>query len=115
MDEKTRELWGKQNRWVNNGVNLKGKCIEEIKDKVVYLARKGTYTGEEYDTCRCGIEILPRTLINLRAIHIRDCKYGQLIKHELVKCGQPIIPPGGWLNTYSLLGKKVKHQKTAYK
>ncbi len=114
MDEKTRELWGKQNRWVNDGDHLKGKCIEEIKDKVVALARKN-YPGANYDTCNCGIEILPRKLINLRAIHARDCKYGQLIYRELKKCGEPTHPPGGWLNSKSLLGEPVKRSKRVYK
>lgn len=114
MDEKTRDMWGKQNRWVKDGKNLKGKCIEEIKDKVITLARKYD-PKRDYDTCRCGIEILPRTLINLRAIHIKDCNYGQLIKRELEKCGSPTMPPGGWLNPESLTGEKVKRQKTAYK
>ena len=114
MDEKTRELWGIQNRWVNDGDKLKGKCIEEIKDKIVKRARK--YDPErDYETCKCGIEVLPRKLINLRAIHGRDCEYGELIYKELTKCGQPTCPPGGWLNSDSLLGKKVKRSKRAYK
>ena len=91
------------------------KCIEEIKDKVVNLARKHMAPGAEYDTCICGIEILPKKLINLRAIHARNCKYGELIYQELTKCGQPTCPPGGWLNSDSLQGAKVKRSKRVYK
>ncbi len=114
MDEEVRDLWGKQNRWVNDGDKLKGECIEGIKDKVIKLARKFD-PERDYDTCRCGIEILPRELINLRAIHCKDCQYGKLIVDELKKCGQPTYPPGGWLNSGSLLGEKVRRSKDVYK
>lgn len=104
MSEETRQLWGAQNRWVNDGDNLKGKCIDEIKEKVVRLIRKSDPREDTYYTCRCGIELYPVKLMNLRAIHCEDCEYGQLIISELKKCGQPTYPPGGWLNSDSLLG-----------
>lgn len=110
MDQKIRELWGEQNRWINDGANLKGKCIDEIKNKITKLMRETDYREGAYYTCGCGIEIHPQRLINLRAIHCKDCKYGNLIKCELKKCGQPTSPPGGWLNAGSLLGKRVKRR-----
>jgi len=110
MSEETRELWGKQNRWVNDGNNLKGECIDKIKNKITKLINI-----DDYYTCRCGIELHPQDLINLRAIHMEDCKYGKIIKCELKKCGEPIMPPGGWLNSDSLLGHPIKYEEDAYK
>jgi hypothetical protein len=115
MDEEVRDLWGKQNRWVNDGDNLHGKCIDEIKNKVTKLMRDTDYIEGDYYTCDCGIEIHPQELLNLRAIHCKRCQYGKLIVDELKKCGQPTYPPGGWLNSGSLLGERVKRSKDVYK
>lgn len=115
MDEETRQLWGKQNRWVLDGDKLHGKCIDEIKNKVTKLMRETDYLEGNYYTCNCGIEIYPQELLNLRAIHDKGCKYGKLIWSELEKCGQPTYPPGGWLNSGSLLGEKVVRSKNVYK
>lgn len=115
MDEEVRQLWGKQNRWVLDGDKLHGKCIDEIKNKVTKLMRETDYIAGDYYTCNCGIEIYPQKLLNLRAIHDKNCKYGKLIWSELEKCGQPTHPPGGWLNSGSLLGEKVVRTKNVYK
>lgn len=114
MSEDTMQLWGKQNRWVNEGDHLTGKCIDEIKNKVAKLTGE-TDLIDGYYTCRCGLEMFPPNLLNLRAIHMEDCKYGTLIKEEMEKCGQPTMPPGGWLNSNSLLGKRIKRSKEAHK
>jgi hypothetical protein len=110
-----RDAWGEQNRWVNDGDKLKGKCIDEIKNKVTKLMRETDYIEGDYYTCNCGIEIHPQELLNLRAIHCKSCQYGKLIRKELEKCGQPIHPPGGWINSGSLHGEKMTFSKDVYK